>query len=162
MAIVSRSKNGKKIKLLFVDELNNESSQLAEYFTRQLYPDLYDVYSAGPKHDIIDCDLLSVMYCRGDDLRNMISKDFDNMEHLPKDGDYDFIIWTEKGIYDRIAHKSPWQNKQCLVDFGCREKFNATDDAELAECFQDMADKIMMWVKENLKDPENLKNLVSQ
>ena len=60
MALLKKAE--KKCSVLFVDSLNDLSSQLAEYYTRKFYPGLYDVYSAGPKHEIVDCDLLSVMY----------------------------------------------------------------------------------------------------
>ena len=75
MALRNKPTVAKKIRILFVDRQNNMSSQLAEFYTKQLYSDMYEVYSAGPQKDIIDCDMLSAMYRRGDDLRNMRSKD---------------------------------------------------------------------------------------
>ena len=96
MALRNKPKVAKKIRILFVDRQNNMSSQLAEFYTKQLYSDMYEVYSAGPQKDIIDCDMLSAMYRRGDDLRNMRSKDFKDTTYLPEDAEYDFIVWTEK------------------------------------------------------------------
>lgn len=161
MAILKKNKNVKKTRILFVDSLNNLSSQLAEYYTNQIYGDLYEVYSAGPKKDIIDCDLLSVMYQRGEDLRNMVSKDFMDTKRLPEDAEYDFIIWTEKDVFDELHAQSPWAGKQILADMGKRSEFDATDDVELAYCLAEMADRVQAWVKENLADPETLKSLVS-
>lgn len=160
MAIMKKSKVAKKVRILFVDSQNNASSQLAEFYTKQLYSDLYEAYSAGPTKDIIDCDLLSAMYRRGDDLRNMVSKDFKDTKHLPEDAEYDFIIWTEKGIFDDLHADSPWGGKQILADMGTRSEFTATDDVELDKCFCDMADRVREWVKENLADPEKLSSLV--
>lgn len=116
MAILKKSKDVKKLRVLFVDSLNNLSSQLAEYYTKQLYSNLYEVYSAGPEHDIIDCDMLSVMYRRGEDLRNMRSKDFQNTTYLPEDAHYDVIVWTEKALFEELSSQSPWAGKQILAD----------------------------------------------
>ncbi len=160
MALRSKSKDAKKTRILFVDRQNNLSSQLAEFYTKQLYSDMYEVYSAGPQKDIIDCDLLSAMYRRGDDLRNMVSKDFKDTKHLPEDAEYDFIIWTEKDIFDEIHKDSPWEGKQILADMGRRSDFTATDDVELDQCLNELADKVRAWVKENLSDPEKLPGLV--
>lgn len=160
MAIVKKSKDARKIRLLFVDSRNDQSSQLAEFYTKQLYSDIYEAYSAGPEHDIIDCDLLSALYRKGDDLRNMVSKDFRDTKRLPEDADYDFIIWTEKEIFDEIHADSPWEGKQILADMGKRSEFDAQDDVDLDKCFCDMADRIRAWVKENLADPGNLPKLV--
>lgn len=160
MAITKKPKVAKKVRVLFVDSQNNMSSQLAEFYTKQLFSDLYDAYSAGPKKDIIDCDLLSAMYRRGDDLRNMVSKDFKDTKHLPEDAQYDFIIWTEKGVFEDLHADSPWEGKQILADMGTRDDFTATDDVELDGCFCEMADRVRKWVKENLADPGKLPSMV--
>ncbi len=160
MAIVKKSKVAKKVRILFVDSQNNASSQLAEFYTKELYSDLYEAYSAGPKKDIIDCDLLSAMYRRGDDLRNMVSKDFKDTKFLPEDAEYDFIVWTEKAVFEDLHNDSPWAGKQILADMGTRAEFTATDDVELDQCFCEMADRVRAWVKENLADPGKLPGLV--
>jgi len=156
------AKQSKKTILLFVDRKNDLSSQLAEYYTKQLYSGKYEVYSAGPEKDIIDCDLLSVMYCQGEDLRNQSSKDFFNQGKLPKDEPYDYVIYTEKDVFEEFASKSPWQGRQILAHMGTRQEFTATDDAELANDLLDMANRVRDWVKANLDDPEKLKAMVSQ
>ncbi|MCQ2078522.1 MAG: hypothetical protein MJZ38_00465 [archaeon] len=161
MAIIKKNKNVKKIRILFVDSLNNLSSQLAEYYANQHYGDMYEVYSAGPKKDIIDCDLLSVMYQRGEDLRSMVSKDFQDTKRLPEDAEYDLIVWTEKEVFDELHTQSPWAGKQILADMGRRSEFEASDDVDLARCLSEMADRVEAWIKENLADPEKLRTLVS-
>lgn len=98
---MSRDKKPKTM-LLFVDRTNDLSSQLAEYYTNKFFPGKYEVYSAGPEKDIIDCDLLSVMYTAGEDLRTMRSKDFFDEEHLPKGEPYDYVIYTEKDVFDEF------------------------------------------------------------
>lgn len=152
----------KKTILLFVDRKNNLSSQLAEYYTKQLFPDKYEVYSAGVVKDIVDCDLLSVMYCQGDDLRNQVSKDFFDEEHLPKGEPYNYVIYTEKDVFEEYAHKSPWQGRQIVAHMGSMEEFTSTDDFELAQEINAMAARARTWVSENLDDPEKLKSLVSK
>ena len=159
--MAKEKKDAKKTMVLFVDRLNDLPSQLGEYYTKKLYPDLYQVYSAGPKKDMVDCDLLSVMYVQGDDLRYQFSKDFFDTEHLPKGEPYDYVIYTQKDVFDELAHKSPWQGRQILAHKGSREEFTCTDDAELADELRAMADRVRKWVEENMDDPEKLKALVS-
>lgn len=159
---MSRDKNSKKTMLLFVDRVNDLSSQLAEYYTNRMYPELYEVYSAGPTKDIVDCDLLSVMYTAGEDLRGQRSKDFFDEKYLPKGEPYDFVIYTEKDVFDEFAGRSPWQGKQILAHMGSRAEFTATDDAELAKEMLAMAERVSAWVKENLKDPSQLSSMVSK
>lgn len=161
MAISRKPKDGKKIRVLFVDSKNDLTSQLAEYFAKQMYSSIYEVYSAGPEHDIIDCDLLAVMYSKGEDLRNMRSKDFKDTKYLPEDAQYDLIVWTEKALFDELHDQSPWAGKQILAHMGSRSEFTCTDDAELAQCLAEMGDRVRAWVKENMADPEKLKALVS-
>lgn len=161
MALLNKSKEARKLRVLFVDSKNNLSSQLAEYFAKEMFPSKYEVFSAGPEHDIIDCDLLSVMYQRGIDIRNQVSKDFQDTKRLPQDAEFDIIIWTEKEIFDEIHSQSPWAGRQILADMGKRSEFECTDDAELAQCLSDLADRVEAWVKENMADPEKLKSLVT-
>ena len=159
---MAKEKNAtKKTMVLFVDSMNDLPSQLAEYYTKQLYPNLYEVYSAGPKKDIVDCDLLSVMYCQGDDLRLQFSKDFFDTEHLPKGEPDDYVIYTQKAVFEELAAKSPWQGRQILAHMGSREEFKCTDDAELAQELLDMAARVRDWVKQNMDDPAKLKAMVS-
>lgn len=161
MAIIRKTKEMRKLRVLFVDSMNNFSSQIAEYYVKSIYPNLYDAYSAGPEHDIIDCDLLSVMYSKGADLRNMVSKDFKDTKRLREDAEYDVIVWTEKDLFDRLHAESPWAGKQILAPMGNRSDFDCTDDASLAQCISDLADRIEAWVKENMKDHDKLMSLVS-
>ncbi len=160
MALLKKAE--KKYRVLFVDSLNDLSSQLAEYYAGKIYPGMYEVYSAGPKHDIIDCDLLSVMYSNGDgDLRNQVSKDFADDRFLPKDNKFDFVVYTEKKVFDDLAHKSPWKGRQICAHMGSRDEFTATDDAELAAELMAMAGRVSAWVKENMDDPAKLESLIS-
>ncbi len=151
----------KKLRVLFIERKNDFTSQLAEYYTNSLFPDLYEAFSAGPERDIIDCDLLSVMYRRGDDLRSMVSKDLRDTRHLPEDAVYDVVVWLEKALFDEIGNESPWKGKQIILDLGTRQGLEATDDAELAQCMSDFADKVRAWVEQNMSDPEHLRSLVS-
>ncbi|MGI6008830.1 MAG: low molecular weight phosphatase family protein [Methanomethylophilus sp.] len=159
--MLGSNKPEKKYSVLFVDSKNDLSSQLAEYYTRKMFPAIYEVYSAGPKHDTVDCDLLSVMYCNGDDLRDQVSKDFGDDRFLPPTDDFDFVVYTERPVYERLAKKSPWQGHQICAHMGTREEFTATDDAELADDLLAMADRVAKWVRENMADPEKLKTLIT-
>lgn len=149
------------MRILFLDRKNDYVSQLAEYFTNQFYEGSYEVYSAGFEHDIIDCDLISVMYQNGEDMRRQVSKDLKNEELLPKGLVFDYVVYMEQPIFDEYSKKSPWQGKQILAPMIAREDFTATDDAELYDDYVKVIEQVKAWVKENLKDPKGLAALVS-
>jgi len=150
-----------RVRILFLDRKNDYVSQLAEYFANQFYEGIYEVYSAGFEHDIIDCDLISVMYQNGEDMRRQVAKDLKNEELLPKDLVFDYVVYMEQPIFDEYSKKSPWQGKQILAPMIAREDFTATDDAELYDDYVRVIEQVKAWVKENLKDPKNLAALVS-
>ncbi|MBE6528199.1 MAG: hypothetical protein E7Z64_03395 [Thermoplasmata archaeon] len=154
-------KTEKKIRVLFLDRKNDYVSQLAEHFTNQFFEGMYEVYSAGFEHDIIDCDMISVMYQKGEDMRRQVAKDLKNTELLPKDDNYDYVIYLEQPIFDEYSKKSPWQGKQIVAPMIAREDFTATDDAELFDDYVRVIEQVKAWVAENMKDPENLARLVS-
>jgi len=154
-------KKDKKVKVLFVEEKNDLNSQLAEYFTKLYFGDRYEAYSAGPKKDMVDCEMISVMYQRGEDMRRQVSKDFKDRDYLREDEDYDHIIYLQKSVFDEWAKRTPWQGKQILFELERTENFQATDDQELAKCYSELIDKMSAWVKENMKDPEKLRSLIS-
>ncbi len=148
----------KKTRLLFVDEKNDLQSNIAEYFVREMYGDLYEVSSAGPKSDCVDCELISVMYQLGYDIRTYTSMDFGN-EDLPQE--YDYVIFLEKSTYDRVKDDIPFDAPQILHDFGRKENFDkATDDLELYECIKQFIETVRSWCEETFDDPERLKTLV--
>ena len=151
----------KKLRILFLDRKNDYVSQVAEHFTNEMYENTYEVYSAGFEHDIIDCDLISVMYQNGEDMRRQIAKDLKDEEHLPKDDFYDYVIYLEKPIFDEFSKKSPWQGKQILAPMIAREDFTATDDAELYEDYVRVIEQVKAWVKDNMGDFDSLSKLVS-
>ena len=153
-----KSKAVEKVKILLVDEFNDLQSQVAEYFIREMYGDLYEVHSAGPKFECIDCELVSVMYQLGFDIRAGRSKDF-RAKEIPLHVDY--ILFLEKATYDRIKTVIPWDAPQILQDFGRKDNFDeATDDVELFECYKAFIEKVSAWVEETFADPERLKSMV--
>ncbi len=151
----------RKQRVLFLDKKNDYVSQLAEYFANQMFSGKYEVYSAGFEHDIIDCDLISVMYQNGEDMRRQVSKDLKNTDLLPKDDFYDFVIYLEEPIFEEYSKKSPWQGHQILAPMMTREEFTATDDAELFDDYVKVIEQVKQWVKDNMSDPEKLSQLVS-
>jgi protein-tyrosine-phosphatase len=149
-----------KIRVLFVDENNDLASQIAEHFTRKYFGETYDVYSAGPKHDMIDCDLISVMYEKGEDMRRQISKDFKDQENLPADAVFDIVIYLSKDVFDEWSGRTPWKGRQILQDMGSRKDFTATDDLELVQCYSEYIGKVRKWVEDNMENAETLKSQV--
>ncbi|MCL2712715.1 MAG: hypothetical protein FWD37_05545 [Methanomassiliicoccaceae archaeon] len=143
----------KKVSVLFVDENNDLQSQIAEYFLVRFYSDIYEVRSAGPKHDFIDCDLISVMYQNGHDIRKAASKDFNAYSMLTE---YDHVVFLQQETYDRIHEAIPFKGKQTVKDFGKRSDFKATDDMELVQCYLDLMDNVAQWIKETFSSPENI------
>ena len=154
-----RTKLKDKVKILLVDEMNDLQSQIAEYFILEMYGDMYDVHSAGPRFDHIDCELISVMYQLGYDIRAWGSKDFKD-KRIP--GKLDYIVFMEKATYDRIGKIIPWDAPQILYDFGRKNNFEqATDDLELYECYKVLIEKIRVWVEETFADPDGLRSMVA-
>lgn len=153
-----KSKGPEKVKILLIDEFNDLQSQVAEYFIREMYGDLYDAYSAGPKFNCIDCELISVMQQSGYDIRSWRSKDF-RFKGIP--GKLDYLVFLEKTTYDRIKDAIPWDAPAIAEDFGRKENFDqATDDRELAECYRKFIEKVRVWVEGTFKDPEKLSSMV--
>ena len=156
MALLKR-KSG-KIRVLLVDENNDLQSQIAEYFLKETYGDIYEVQSAGPKSDFIDCELISVMYQNGYDIRRWSSKKFNRKDIMQK---IDYLVFLEQATYDRIKDVIPWDAPQILQDFGRKDNFDeATDDVELLECFKAFIERVRVWVEETFADPEKLKSMV--
>lgn len=154
-------KKDTKLRVLFVDQKNDFVSQIAEYFANKLYPDVYEVYSAGPEKDFIDCELISAMYQNGEDLRRQVSKDFKDRDFLREDEEYDYVVFLEKSTFDEWASKTPWKGKQILAPMRARQEYTATDDLELFQDYIRSMEEVRGWVKANMKDPETLKSLVS-
>ncbi|MCL2317758.1 MAG: hypothetical protein FWC44_01685 [Methanomassiliicoccaceae archaeon] len=154
-------KKERPIKVLFVEEKNDLISQLAEYFTREYYGSKYEVYSAGPKKDLVDCELISIMYQKGEDMRRQVSKTFKDRDYLREDEDYDLIVYFQKKVFDEWAKRTPWQGKQVLFEMDGTETFQATDDLELANCYSELIDRVSRWVKENMADPEKMRKMIS-
>lgn len=159
MSIFKKKEN--KVRVLFVDRKNDFASQMAEYFTTKFYSDRYDSFSAGPEPNIIDCELISAMYQNGEDMRRQVSKDFENEDYLPKDKTYDFIIYTEKDVFDQLSSTPEWKGRQILAPMRSRMDYAATDDLELYQEYVRSMEEVRDWVKENMADPEKLPSMVS-
>lgn len=147
------TKEDDRIKVLFVDEMNALQSQIAEYFLNEFYGDVYASYSAGPRFDFIDCELISAMYQNGYDIRSARAKDF-RSKQMPIN--FDHIVYLEKATYDRIKDVAPYEANVILMDFGSRADFKATDDKELFIAYTELIAKVRDWVKESFADPEAL------
>jgi arsenate reductase len=154
---MARRKTPKKLKIIFVDEVNDMQSQIAEYFLREEYGDMYEAFSAGPKKDYINCELISVMYQAGYDMRRQRSKDFD-FPGLPKKPDY--IVFLEESTYDLLKDVMPWDAKQILKAFRREDSYKgATDDLELAQMITSFVESVRVWVSETFSDPDKLEEL---
>lgn len=149
-----------RISVIFVDQKNELQSQLAEFYTNQLFPEIYQAFSAGPESDIVDCDMIISLFEDGQDIRRQRSKTFDS-EFLPEENNFDFVVYTHRSVFEEYADKTIWKGRQILAEMGTKEDFTATDDKELSEEYLEMAERIKQWVKDNMSDPENLKKLVS-
>ena len=159
MSVFKKKEN--RVRVLFVDEKNDFASQMAEYFTMKFYSDRYEAFSAGPEPDIIDCELISAMYQNGEDMRRQVSKNFENEDYLPKDKTYDYVVYTEKGAFDRLSGNPEWRGKQILAPMRSRLDYAATDDLELYQEYVCSMEEVRDWVKENMADPEKLASMVS-
>jgi protein-tyrosine-phosphatase len=70
------SRTETKTRILFIDRKNDFVSQMAEHFAKNMFPSKYETYSAGPEKDIVDCEMISVLYQNGEDIRRNVSKEF--------------------------------------------------------------------------------------
>lgn len=154
-------KQAKKTRVLFVDSNNDLTSQVAEYFTNRMFGDAYEVYSAGPTHDFVDCDLISVMFQEGYDMRRQMSKDFKDQDILPADAEFDFVIYLVRSVFDEWSGKTPWKGRQILCEMRTVSDFDATDDAELAECYSGLIREVREWVASVMDDPSKLEQMVT-
>ena len=110
-----RKQSKVKTRILFVEAKNDFASQMAEYFTRQLYDGMYDAYSAGPEKDIVDCDMITAMYESGEDIRRQISKDFKDRDFLREDEEYDVVVYMDRPTFEEWSGRTPWKGKQMLA-----------------------------------------------
>jgi len=151
-------KKNKKVSVLFVDGANDLQSQIAEYFLREAYGDRYESYSAGPHKDFIDCDMISVMYQHGYDIRRAVSKDTGSKD-LPEA--FDYVVFLQRSTHEEIGDRVPPGSKVILKDFGSRSDFKSTDDMELFQCYTDLIERIRSWVAETFADPSSLDDKAS-
>lgn len=146
-----------KIRIMFIDELNELQSQIAEYFLNRMYGDTYEAYSAGARFDCIDCELIASMYQNGYDIREQRAKDF-RSKQMPIT--FDYIVFMEKATYDRIKDEIPYEAPRAVVDFGNRNDLKATDDRELFNAYTELINRVRDWVKETFESPEKIKEMV--
>ena len=156
-----RKKSVPKTRVLFIDQKNDFVSQIAEHFANKMFSDLYEVYSAGPEKDFIDCEMISVLYQNGEDLRRQVSKDFKDRDYLREDEDYDVVVYMEKSTFDEWAPRTPWKGRQVLAPMRTRAEYKATDDAELFDEYVRSMNEVKAWVEANMADPEALKAMAS-
>ncbi len=155
-----RKDSRRKTRILFVERKNDFASQMAEYFARQMYADRCEPYSAGPEKDIVDCEMISTMYDKGEDIRRSVSKDFKDRDFLREDEDYDFVVYFDRPTFDEWSPRTPWKGKQIFAEVLQREDFNATDDVELFDEYVRAMEGMRDWVRENLADPDGLASQV--
>lgn len=150
-------KKSDKIRVMFIDEMNELQSQIAEYFLNQIYGDVYEAYSAGPRFDCIDCELIAAMYQNGHDIREYRAKDFRSKQMPTK---FDYLVFLEKDTYDRIKGEVPYDAPQIMKDFGSRKDIKANDDLELFNAYTELMNRVKEWLETEFKDPEQLKELI--
>ena len=138
-------KDDGRVKILFIDETNSLQSQIAEYFLNDMYGEKYAAYSAGAKFNCIDCELISVMYQNGYDIRSARAKDFRSKQMPTK---FDKLYFLEQATYDRINEIVPYDAEKETVDFGSKSDFKATDDVELYEAYCELIERVKKWVSE--------------
>ena len=145
--------NDDRIKILFIDEMNSLQSQIAEHFLNAMYGNVYAAYSAGARFDVIDCELISVMYQNGHDIRAARAKDF-RSKQMPTS--FDHLVFLEKATYDRIRDAVPYDAPKHLRDFGNKRDLKARDDLELFNAYTELIERVRGWVRETFADPERL------
>lgn len=146
-----------RIRVLFIDETNGLQSQVAEYFLNRMYPEVYEAFSAGPRFDCIDCELIASMFQNGHDIRGQRAKDF-RSKQIPVE--FDYLVFLERDTYERIGPHVPYDAPHILMDFGGGRDLRAEDDRGLFEAYTALIGRVRDWVGSAFRDPGGLEGMV--
>jgi len=136
-ATTGETRDRRVFRVLFIDEHNDRSSQIAEAYARKAFPESGSYRSAGwnPGHGI-DPELLEFMDGRGIDLRDAVPKKLHQVSSLPEH--FHVIVSFSPGPREHLG-ELPYRTTLLEWKTGIGA---GTDSETLEKLFQDVAVRV--------------------
>ncbi len=134
----------KKKKVLFICTHNSARSQMAEGILRSLYPEEYDVYSAGTEPTEINPYAVKVMDEIGIDISQHTAKNINEFI----DEKFDYVIT----VCDQAQESCPFFPGRKVIhkSFADPSRLEGSE-TEILEGFREIRDEITAWVASEMK-----------
>ncbi len=134
-----------KKKILFLCTGNSCRSQMAEGWARHLWPNRYDVYSAGIETHGLNPNAVKVMAEAGVDISGHRSKRLDELKGL----EFDLVI-TVCGHAHEHCPLFPGKTRVIHVGFDDPPQLakRAKSEAEALDCYRRVRDEIRQFVEQ--------------
>ncbi len=131
-----------KKSVLFICTHNSARSQMAEGFLRSMYPDRYEVASAGTIASYVNPYAIEVMKEIGIDISNHRSKSIEEF----RGRSFDYVIT----VCDRANETCPFFPGKIHIHRNFEDPALATgSDEEKLKVFRKVRDEIRAWIEEN-------------
>lgn len=131
-----------KKTVIFICKHNSARSQMAEGILKNLYPDNYDVYSAGTKPDKLNPIAVKVMAERGIDISMNRSKSINEF----KDQEFNYVV-TVCEENDHICPFLPGGKRYIHKYFTDPTSINGNNH-EMSRLYTQIRNEIEDWIKE--------------
>ncbi|MFA6472637.1 MAG: arsenate reductase ArsC [Candidatus Latescibacterota bacterium] len=148
--------NNPRYKILFLCTGNSCRSQMAEGWTRHLWGDTIDVYSAGIETHGLNPNAVKVMAEAGVDISGYKSKNVNELLDIP----FDYVITVCGHAYENCPY-FPGKAKVLHVGFDDPPKLaiDAKTEEEALVHYRRVRDEIKAYIE---KLPEGLKDITEQ
>lgn len=135
----------KKKKVLFICTHNSVRSQMAEGILRALYPERYEVYSAGTEPLEVNPHAVKVMEEIGINISRHRAKSIQEF----KDKLFDYVVT----VCDQAKESCPFFPGRKVIHKGFPDPSQLRgSETEILEGFRETRDEIMTWVASAFKD----------
>lgn len=135
----------RKKKVLFICTHNSARSQMAEGILRFLYPEQYDVYSAGTEPTEISPYAIKVMDEIGIDISTHSAKNI----RVFIDEIFDYVVT----VCDQAKESCPFFPGRNVIHRGFKDPSQLKGtEGEILEGFREVRDEIMTWMASAFKD----------
>lgn len=136
-----------KKKVLFICSYNSVRSQMAEGLLKYLYPESYEVYSAGLEESGVNPHARKVLKETGIDISNQHSKNI--TEFLNKKFDYVVAMSNEvKQTYPAFPGAKRYIHKNFLDPAATRG-----NEESILNTFRKVKDEIKNWIEKTFQSP---------
>ncbi|MGC8819382.1 MAG: arsenate reductase ArsC [Athalassotoga sp.] len=131
-----------KKSVLFICTHNSARSQMAEGFLRSMYPDRYEVASAGTIASHVNPYAIEVMKEIGIDISNHRSKSIEEFKRMS----FDYVIT----VCDKANETCPFFPGKVHIHRNFEDPaLAAGSDEEKLKVFRKVRDEIRAWIEEN-------------